>query len=1053
MSNSLKRRLLMTLASALLVPVSISYGATALITLGTVSDTEKGVAIGTGSNSLEAGIAVGSNADAVTGGSIAIGENSVAGKDNMNDPQDMTNRTTVGKRNNIAIGSGAVATGGRVISIGENAGKYTTDNWNIENVNVGTNAGSGSKRDYSVAIGYNAGYVSTEALQTTQQAVADLDRTPSVYIGKEAGKDTVSYGNIGIGQDAGKGLSTTNTGRSIMIGISAGFEMTSNDGKNATFDRSESKFGPGANILVGNAAGRKYSGDGTVALGNLAGDYSKGDNNLLFGHLAGAHSYNDRSIIVGTQAGDGNVNNDRAIVIGNGSNMKITTATRNVIAIGTGTHAIGQETIALGFIAKASANNATAIGRGANATETDAIAMGRATVVSGTSSIAIGTGNTVSGNNSGVFGDPSIVAGTSSYTFGNDNAVGSTSTGVFVLGTNNQIGATATYDSEGKLVSASGLKDTTAVTDAVSLGNRNYINTSGTYVLGSGINTTGSGASLATIGNTVANSVYLGDNTTATKASSVGTSNTTITGVAGVTTTAGDTGNVSSVEIGTIIYGNFAGATANGVVSVGASGSERRIQNVAAGEISATSTDAINGSQLYAVAEQVTTNADNIAKLTTTVGGNTTAITNLKTDVAVAKTEVISSNKSVTITSSPDATDGHTIYDLSVDTGATQLAYKANGSNSQTTSLSDGLNFTNGTNTTATVDANGIVTYSLNDDITVNNVTATTVNATTVDATTVKGDTITAGDTVTISNTGIDMGGAKVTNLQEGTISSTSTDAITGSQLYATNQQVNQNTSAISTLGRDVKKLDTRLDKVGAGAAALAALHPLDFDPDAKWDVTAGYGNYAGENAVAIGAFYRPNEDLMFSVGSSIGNGENMINAGVSVKVGANKGVTNSRVAMAKEIQEMKVAMKMLIEENKVIKANQRALNAGIKNVTFPDVPEGHWAYDYVKSLADKGLLEGYPDGTFKGNQPMTRYEIAAMVYRALQNGAPIDGKMGQALDEFENELDKIANSDRFRVDRVSGDDNKRHKIERVRVNSKDTKEVKRDIYGTTLEK
>lgn len=1049
MSNSLKRRVLMTLASALLVPVSISYGATALNTPGTVSDTEKGVAIGTGSHSLEAGIAVGSNADAVTGGSIAIGENSVAGKDDMDDPQVMTNRTTVGKRNNIAIGSGAVATGGRVISIGENAGNYTTDNWNIENVNVGTNAGSGSKRDYSVAIGYNAGYVSTEALQTTQQAVVDRNRTPSVYIGKEAGKDTVSYGNIGIGQDAGKGLSTTDTGRSIMIGNGAGVGMTSTGGGNATFG----PFGSGANILVGNGAGRGYSGDGTVALGNLAGSFSKGDNNLLFGHLAGEQSYNDRSIIVGTHAGAVNVNNDRAIVIGNGSNMNITTATRNVIAIGTGTHAIGKETIALGFVANASADNATAIGRGANATGTDAIAMGRATVVSGTSSIAIGTGNTVSGNNSGVFGDPSIVAGTSSYTFGNDNAVGSTSTGVFVLGNNNQIGATATYDSKGKLVSASGLTDTTAVTDAVSLGNRNYINTSGTYVLGSGINTTGSGASLATIGDTVANSVYLGDNTTATKASIVGTLNTTITGDDGVTTTAGDTGTVSSAKIGTITYGDFAGATANGVVSVGASGSERRIQNVAAGEISATSTDAINGSQLYAVAEQVTTNADNIANLTTTVEGNTTAITNLKTDVAVAKTEVISSNKSVTITSSPDATDGHTIYDLSVDTGATQLAYKANGSNSQTTSLSDGLNFTNGTNTTATVDANGIVTYSLNDDITVNNVTANTVNATTVDATTVKGDTITAGDTVTISNTGIDMGGAKVTNLQEGTISSTSTDAITGSQLYATNQQVNQNTSAISTLGRDVKKLDTRLDKVGAGAAALAALHPLDFDPDAKWDVTAGYGNYAGENAVAIGAFYRPNEDLMFSVGSSIGNGENMINAGVSVKVGANKGVTNSRVAMAKEIQDMKVAMKMLIEENKVIKANQRALNAGIKNVTFPDVPEGHWAYEYVKSLADKGLLEGYPDGTFKGNQPMTRYEIAAMVYRALQNGAPIDGKMGQALDEFENELDKIANSDRFRVDRVSGDDNKRHKIERVRVNSKDTKEVKRDIYGTTLEK
>ena len=222
MTNLLRKRILMTFASALLVPVTISYGATALNTPGTVSDTTNGVAIGTSSNSLGSGVAIGKAANAVTSGSIAIGENSVAGKDNMDSSQDPHNRTTVGKMNNIAIGSGATATGGRVISIGENAGNYTTDNWNIQNVNVGTNAGSGSKRDFSVAIGYNAGYISTAALQTTQLAVADGNRTPSVYIGKEAGMDTVSYGNIGIGEKAGKGLSSASTGRSIMIGISAG---------------------------------------------------------------------------------------------------------------------------------------------------------------------------------------------------------------------------------------------------------------------------------------------------------------------------------------------------------------------------------------------------------------------------------------------------------------------------------------------------------------------------------------------------------------------------------------------------------------------------------------------------------------------------------------------------------------------------------------------------------------------------------------------------------------------------------------------------------------
>ena len=962
MTNLLRKRILMTFASALLVPVTISYGATALNTPGTVSDTTNGVAIGTSSNSLGSGVAIGKAANAVTSGSIAIGENSVAGKDNMDSSQDPHNRTTVGKMNNIAIGSGATATGGRVISIGENAGNYTTDNWNIQNVNVGTNAGSGSKRDFSVAIGYNAGYISTAALQTTQLAVADGNRTPSVYIGKEAGMDTVSYGNIGIGEKAGKGLSSASTGRSIMIGISAGEGMTSTDNANPTFPG----FGAGANILVGNAAGQQYKGDGTVALGNLAGRYATGDNNLLFGHLAGSDSTHDRSIIMGTHSGYKNANNDRAIVIGNGANMDIATSTRNVIAIGSTSRAIGQETIAFGFNTKATANNATAIGRGANATGTDTIAIGTAAEATGTSSISIGKGNTVSGNNSGAIGDPSTVSGTGSYSLGNNNKV--TANDAFVIGN--------------------------SVTAAVN------------------------------------NSVYLGTSSRATSGSTVGTAVLDKDGNAGSTTTAGDTGTVSSATVNGITYDGFAGATANGVVTIGAAGSERRIQNVAAGEISSTSTDAINGSQLYAVASK------------------------LNTTVTAAKTEVTSSDQSVSVTASQGA-NGQTIYDLKV-TGDTAgpLTYKANGTNNQTTTLSNGLDFTNGTNTTAEVDANGVVKYNLNKDITVDNVTVNNaVNATTVNATTVNGHTIKAGDTVTINSNGIDMGGTKITNVQAGTISSTSTDAVNGSQLYETNQQVNKNTTNITNLGKDVKSLGHRVDKVGAGAAALAALHPLDFDPDAKWDVTAGYGNYSGENAMAIGAFYRPNEDLMFSVGGTVGNGENMINAGVSVKVGANKGVTNSRVAMAKEMQDMKVTMKLILEENKAIKANQRALNAGIKNVIFPDVPEGHWAYEYVKTLADKGLLEGYPDGTFKGDQPMTRYEIAAMIYRALQNGAPLDGTMGQALDEFASELDTLSNYDRFRVDRVSGDDNKRHKIERVRVNSKDTKEIKRDIYGTIIEK
>ena len=341
------------------------------------------------------------------------------------------------------------------------------------------------------------------------------------------------------------------------------------------------------------------------------------------------------------------------------------------------------------------------------------------------------------------------------------------------------------------------------------------------------------------------------------------------------------------------------------------------------------------------------------------------------------------------------------------------------------------------------------------DTVTTKTVTADTGNITTVNASTVNvGDTTittggmtiqngSAGQDVTLNKDGLNNGGNKITNVAPGDISSTSTDAVNGSQLYGTETRIN--------------RLGNRINRVGAGAAALAGLHPLDFDPDDKWDFAAGYGNYKNANAVAISAYYRPNEDTMFSVGGSFSGGENMVNVGVSWKFGQKSHISRSRVSMAKDMLAMKNQIETLTKKLAAYESGQPVKLAPIATgaMTFPDVPENHWAYEYVKNLAERGYLKGYPDGEFKGDRAMTRYEYAAIIYRALQNGAPSDGNMTRSVDDFGPELVKVQNIDRFRVDRISGKDNDRHKVERVRVNDKDDKaqNVYRDVYGNHIQK
>ena len=298
----------------------------------------------------------------------------------------------------------------------------------------------------------------------------------------------------------------------------------------------------------------------------------------------------------------------------------------------------------------------------------------------------------------------------------------------------------------------------------------------------------------------------------------------------------------------------------------------------------------------------------------------------------------------------------------------------------------------------------------------------------------------------------------QIHNVAAGKISADSTDAVNGSQLYSVandlQTQINNSTPGqinnnITNLNNRVGNVEKRVNKVGAGSAALAALHPLDFNPDDKWTIAAGYGHYHNANSAALGAFYRPNEDTMFSVGGTVGTGETQLNAGVSIRLGKRSPESRSRVAMGREIAELNARLQDM--ENKYNNLLQILTPHAIdpsKTAEFPDVPRNHWAYQYISQLAGNGILVGYPDGTFKGDVKMTRYEFATMLYRALQNGAPIDDNMKRAMNEFGPELQNIR-LNHFRVDRISGDDNDRHKTERVRVNNEPKNE--RDVYGSRI--
>lgn len=312
-----------------------------------------------------------------------------------------------------------------------------------------------------------------------------------------------------------------------------------------------------------------------------------------------------------------------------------------------------------------------------------------------------------------------------------------------------------------------------------------------------------------------------------------------------------------------------------------------------------------------------------------------------------------------------------------------------------------------------------------------------TATAVTAGKTSISDEGVKVGDKTYISADGLNANGQHITNVKAG---EADTDAVNYGQLKDTNNRINGVENQVISNSNRINQLGNRVNKVGAGAAALAALHPMDFDPDDKLTFSAGYGNYGGENAASIGAYYRPDEKVMFSVAGTVGNGENMVNAGVSFALDRTNHVSNSRTALAREVIDLRGQLAVMGAKMAKMEKAFGMLDE-TKTKLFPDVPANHWAYEYIAKLAGNGYIEGYPDGNFGGDRLMTRYEFAAMLYRAIEKGAALEEKI---IKEFEPELGRI------RVDRISGEDGDRDKIERVRVN--DTK-GERDHYGNKLAK
>lgn len=913
--------------------------------------------------------------------------------------------------------------------------------------------------------------------------------------------NAVAYGNsnkaIGTNSLAGGEYATAKGRNSVAIGSSAQalkdntFAIGSQARTNGvnTVAIGNGAYATGANALA-MGYGTTAEGKDSLALGSLVKSTSK--NNVAIGMVVTTNS-ND-SVGIGTavttnsnnSVGIGNnvVNNlSNSIGIGNGVATDF-----NTIGIGNGVETKVQDTIAIGNGVISNGESSVAIGNGIHADGVKTVNIGTNVNAKGVSSIAVGRDTTVNGDDTTVVGaNNGTVDADQSAIFGYNNIVKDNSKEQLIFGSNST--------TEGQGATVVGSHAAATAIDALALGNNTIAD--------------------------VQNGVAIGTNSVTESA--VGTSNIK--------------DNTTDIRFSNSTY---AGSNPDSVVSFGTNGRAgaggvtsytRQLQNVAAGRVSATSTDAINGSQLYDVAleaqkhntvvdgtnttvtsednnfgrkeykvnvnkDLVDMNSASFGKVTDDVHSyigkdkvhffDGTTSTNTKVDANGMKLEntdnldaaeytmdgmtANSNGKSISFTTNGISAGGQIINNVKAGVADTDAVnYKQLKDSISTESVIsdnqvDNIAAVRVTNGKSTGDANaqyGIyVSKNTVTDIakaankfegdSVIKVETTTGTNHTADTTTFKFDGNEAAKVLPVSykangGTANKVMADKGLNFVNGNHINASIGA-DGLVRFDLDQnipnQINSNANAINGLSDKVAKNHKISERGIAGTAALAALHPLDFDPDHKLDVMAGYGHFHGSNSVALGAAYRPNEDLMFTVGSTVGNGDTVVNAGVSYKVGAKSGVSRSKVAVAKDVADMKREMEAMKAQNAKITAILNAvLGADLpqdQNTVFPDVPENHWAFEAVDDLAKRGLIVGYEDGMFKGDRVLTRYEFAEVVHRAIQRAkeinAPIDGRL---VDEFKPELL------RFEVEQNG-------KLERVHA-LKSNKDIKRDSYGSIV--
>lgn len=872
-------------------------------------------------------------------------------------------------------------------------------------------------------------------------------------------------------------------------------------------------------VLASLATGNVFAQGSNIGIGNT----SNGDNGFVLGVENKADSTATSSFTAGYKnhtSGANTLTAGHSNVINNANNL--TVGTKNTVS-GTSSLISGHENknesnnslvVGMNNTVKQPAENSLVGGEGHNVSARSSSVSGYTNEVkgqynnvSGYSNLVNASGVQVSGANNKAYANNVLMSGTGNTAHGENSFVGgenaqSLGRNTFVFGSNAQANVEYTVAIGTEALATA--YDTVTIGNgseangesSVVLGRTNKVNAENTVVVGANNGTVNAGQS-AVVGynNKVLDNskeqlifgsnsqtkgqgaVAFGTHASATEIDALAFGNNTIADVQnGV---AIGTNSVTESPVGTstvkdnatdIRFSNstFAGSTPNSVVSFGTNGRAgaggvteytRQLQNVAAGRISATSTDAINGSQLYDTALEA-------QKYNTVVDGVNTTVTSKDNDFG-RKEYKVNVNK--------------TLKDMDA------VEFGKNTDNNHAGINKDGAYFFNGS-----------------ENINIKPTGIQIENTDTLTQATFNNEGMQVSDdntTIRFTTTDISAGGQQIHDVKEGT---KDTDAVNVKQLndkassldkaitYNTfninknAEKIGENTSSIAKNTSDIKDLGKKVDKntsdikslndkinnvgdgavvkannytdkqvakVGANAAALSALHPLDFNADEKWQFSVGFGNYKGKNATALGAFYQPNENVLLSVGTTLGTGENMINAGATVRFGSHSSMTtNKQVAVAKEVQDLKLQLSAISQKYDNLVKNLSAQKAG-QDVDFEysDLPKDHWAYDFVKKLSDKGYLNGYPDGTFKGDAKMTRYEFAAALWRAVNNGAIIDSQMAKAIKEFEPELEEVNKIMRYRIDTVAGKDNSVHKTERLRVNKNDDPftHMKRDNYGT----